>query len=72
MDTELILLAIAMLMLINLMTVVTFRKKINHLQEGIDKQKIYWKSVEYSIEIQSNQLSKEIQERGKVLDYAEK
>lgn len=64
MDTGLILIAIALLGTFHLMSVITLKNKLESLQKGIDKQKDYWKSVEYSIEIQSNQLSKEIQERG--------
>lgn len=63
MDTVLVLLAVGLLATLHLMSVITLKKKLESLQKGIDKQKDYWKSVEYSIEIQSNQLSKEIQEK---------
>ncbi|WP_040191011.1 hypothetical protein, partial [Clostridium culturomicium] len=45
------------------MSVITLKKKLEAVSERLDKQKGYWKSVEYSREIQSNQLSKEIQEK---------
>lgn len=62
MDTSLILITIGLLGVFNLMNVITLKSKIESLQKGIDKQKEYWKSVEYSIEIQSNKISGEVEE----------
>lgn len=45
-----------------LMGHITLEKKLNILDKKMDKQKDYWKSLEYSIEIKSNRTSKEIQE----------
>jgi len=45
-----------------LMGHITLEKKLNILDKKMDKQKAYWKSLEYSIEIKSNRTSKEIQE----------
>lgn len=45
-----------------LMGYITLEKKLNILDKKMDKQKDYWKSLEYSIEIKSNRTSKEIQE----------
>ncbi|MEW8993083.1 hypothetical protein [Clostridium sp.] len=45
-----------------LMGHITLEKKLNSLDKKMDKQKAYWKSLEYSIEIKSNRTSKEIQE----------
>ncbi len=45
-----------------LMGYITLEKKLNNLDKKMDKQKDYWKSLEYSIEIKSNRTSKEIQE----------
>ena len=44
-----------------LMGHITLEKKLNSLDKKMDKQKDYWKSVESSIEIQSNQITKKIQ-----------
>lgn len=45
-----------------LMGYITLEKKLNGIDKKMDKQKDYWKSLEYSIEIKSNRTSKEIQE----------
>ncbi len=45
-----------------LMGHITLEKKLNILDKKMDKQKAYWKSLEYSIEIKNNRTSKEIQE----------
>ena len=45
-----------------LMGHITIEKKLSILDKKMDKQKAYWKSLEYSIEIKSNRTSKEIQE----------
>ncbi len=45
-----------------LMGHITLERKLNSLDKKMDKQKDYWKSVEYSIEIKNNRTSKEIQE----------
>ncbi|HAR84471.1 hypothetical protein IO99_00485 [Clostridium sulfidigenes] len=45
-----------------LMGHITLEKKLNGIDKKMDKQKDYWKSLEYSIEIKSNRTSKEIQE----------
>lgn len=45
-----------------LMGYITLEKKLSILDKKMDKQKDYWKSLEYSIEIKSNRTSKEIQE----------
>ncbi|WP_346930252.1 hypothetical protein [Clostridium sp.] len=45
-----------------LMGHITLEKKLSILDKKMDKQKAYWKSLEYSIEIKSNRTSKEIQE----------
>lgn len=45
-----------------LMGYITLEKKLNGIDKKVDKQKDYWKSLEYSIEIKSNRTSKEIQE----------
>lgn len=45
-----------------LMGYITLEKKLNNLDKKMDKQKTYWKSLEYSIEIKNNRTSKEIQE----------
>lgn len=45
-----------------LMGYINLEKKLNILDKKMDKQKDYWKSLEYSIEIKSNRTSKEIQE----------
>jgi len=42
-----------------LMGYITLERKLNNLDKKMDKQKVYWKSVEKSIEIQSNQVAKE-------------
>lgn len=60
MDTGLILIAIGLLATFHFMSVITLKKRLEAVSERLDKQKGYWKSVESSIEIQSNQLSKEI------------
>lgn len=45
-----------------LMGHITLEKKLNILDKKMDKQKAYWKSLEYSIEIKNNRTSKEIHE----------
>lgn len=50
-----------------LMGYITLERKLNNLDKKMDKQKDYWKSLEYSIEIKSNRTSKEIQEGNKFL-----
>ncbi len=45
-----------------LMGYITLEKKLNGIDKKMDKQKDYWKSLEYSIEIKNNRTSKEIQE----------
>ncbi len=45
-----------------LMGHITLEKKLSILDKKMDKQKVYWKSLEYSIEIKGNRTSKEIQE----------
>jgi ankyrin repeat protein len=45
-----------------LMGHITLKHKLNSIEGKMDKQKDYWKSLEYSIEIKSNRTSKEIQE----------
>jgi adenosyl cobinamide kinase/adenosyl cobinamide phosphate guanylyltransferase len=45
-----------------LMGYITLEKKLNIIDKKMDKQKAYWQSLEYSIEIKSNRTSKEIQE----------
>lgn len=67
MDTSLILITIGLLGIFHFMSVITLKKKLESLQKAIDKQKEYWKSVEYSIEIQSNKISGEIEEELNVL-----
>lgn len=66
MDTVLVLLAIGLLATFHLMSVITLKKRLEAVSERLDKQKGYWKSVESSIEIQSNQLSKEIHDYSKL------
>lgn len=66
MDTILVLLAIGLLGTFHLMSVITLKKRLEAVSERLDKQKGYWKSVESSIEIQSNQLSKEIHDYSKL------
>ncbi len=53
-----------------LMGYITLERKLNNLDKKMDKQKAYWKSVEKSIEIQVNQITKEIAERGQFNDKA--
>ena len=53
-----------------LMGHITIEKKLNNLSKKMDKQKAYWESVEKSIEIQSNQITKEIAERGQFNEKA--
>lgn len=52
---------LAFLGVLILMGYITLKNKLNSLKEKMDKQKDYWKSVESSIEIQSNQITKKIQ-----------
>lgn len=60
MDTVLVLLAIGLLGTFHFMSVITLKNRLESVEKGLGKQKDYWKSVESSIEIQSNQISKEI------------
>lgn len=53
---------LAFLVVIILMGYITLEKKLNSVDKKMDKQKDYWKSLEYSIEIKNNRTSKEIQE----------
>ncbi|MEG0153014.1 MAG: hypothetical protein RR744_07530, partial [Cellulosilyticaceae bacterium] len=49
---------------------VTLKHKLNSLEGKMDRQKQYWKSIENSIDIQSNQIVKEIEERGQFEEIA--
>ena len=49
---------------------ITLEKKLNILDKKMDKQKSYWKNVDKSIEIQINQITKEIAERGQFNEKA--
>jgi len=53
-----------------LMGYITLEKKLNIIYKKMDKQKAYWKSVEESIEIQVNQVAKDIAERGQFNEKA--
>ena len=53
-----------------LMGYITLENKLNSLDKKMDKQKAYWKSVEKSIEIQVNQITKEVAERGQFNEKA--
>ncbi len=53
-----------------LMGYIILEKKLNNLDKKMNKQKDYWKSVERSIEIQSNQVAKDIAERGQFNEKA--
>lgn len=53
-----------------LMGHITLEKKLSILDKKMDKQKAYWESIEKSIEIQSNQITKEIAERGQFNEKA--
>ncbi len=53
-----------------LMGYITLERKLNNLDKKMDNQKVYWKSVEKSIEIQSNQVAKDIAERGQFNEKA--
>ena len=53
-----------------LMGHITLEKKLNNLDKKMDKQKAYWESVDKSIEIQRNQITKEIAERGQFNEKA--
>lgn len=63
-------LGIAVIGVLILMGYVTLKNKLNSLEVKIDKQKEYWNSVEKSIEIQCNQINKEIVERGQFNEKA--
>jgi len=56
-------LGISVIGVLVLMGHITLEKKLNILDKKMDKQKVYWKSVERSIEIQCNQINEEIVER---------
>ena len=62
MDTSLILITIGLLAVFNFMNIIVLKNELEDLQKAIDKQKEYWKSAEYSIEIQSNKISGEVEE----------
>lgn len=70
MDTGLILITFGLLATFHFMSVNVLKKSLKSLERVVDSQKGYWKSVEYSLEIQSNQISKEIQERGQFEEKA--
>ncbi len=55
-------LGIGVIGIVVLMGHITLKHKLNSIEGKMDKQKDYWKSLEYSIEIKSNRTSKEIQE----------
>jgi len=53
-----------------LMGHITLKHKLNSIDGKMDKQKAHLESVEKSIEIQSNQITKEIAERGQFNEKA--
>lgn len=63
-------LGIGVIGILVLMGYITLEKKLNSIDKKMDKHKAYWKSVEESIEIQVNQVAKDIAERGQFNEKA--
>lgn len=62
MDTSLILIILALLVVFHFMSVITLKSKIEGIQKAIGEQKDYFKNIEYSIEINNNKISRKIEE----------
>ncbi|GEM_PF-2404557 len=63
-------LGIGVIGILVIMGYIILEKKLNSLDKKMDKHKVYWKSVERSIEIQCNQINEEIVERGQFNEKA--
>ncbi|MEG1256644.1 hypothetical protein [Clostridium sp.] len=63
-------LGLAIVGVLVLMGHITLKSKLKSVEGQMDKQKDYWKSVEYSVEIQSNQITKKIEEKAQFEEKA--